>query len=138
MCCAKSLCKHCYFDIKALKNEDGSKIACPGCRTSFWYALPNDYFFKMVKTLKMEFPRYHCNSPIQNGDLMAHLNSCVNLISPTKDELGGYLNDFLDSREFIKTFKFYEGLLYSMKAYTEEKDWDYSYSFYFLDLSENS
>ena len=70
--------KNCYFDIKALKNEDGSKIACPGCRRSFWYALLNDYLGKMVKTLKMECPRYYYNSSIQHGDLIEHLNSCVN------------------------------------------------------------
>ena len=86
----------------------------------------------------MECPRYHCNCSIQNGDLVAHLISFVNLIPPSKDELGGYLKDFPDPQEFIKTFKFQEGLLYSMKVYTEEKDWDYSYFFSFLDLSRNS
>ena len=68
MYCAQPLCKHCYFEIKALKNEDGSKIACPGCRRCFLYALPNDYLRKIVKTVKIECPRYHCNSFIQNGD----------------------------------------------------------------------
>ena len=72
----------------------------------------------------MECPRYHCNCSIQNGDLVAHLISFVNLIPPSKDECWGYVKDFPDPQEFIKIFRFHEGLLYSMKVYTEEKDWD--------------
>ena len=44
-----------------------------------------------------------------------------------QDEPGGYLKDFPDTKEVLKKFKFHEGLLYSMKVYTEEKDWDYLY-----------
>ena len=102
-------------------------MACPGCRKSIWYSMPNDYLRKMVKTLKVECPRYHCNSSVQMGDLVTHLNSCVNSTPPSMDELGGYLKDFPDPHEFVKTFKFHEALLISMKSYTDEKDWDYSY-----------
>ena len=115
------MCEHCYFEIKYHTNDDD------GLSIVKLVGSPQSLFCEMVKTLKMECPRYHCNSPIQNGDLITHLNSCVNLISPSKDKLGGYLQDFPDPKELIKTFKFHEGLLYSMKVYTEEKDWDYSY-----------
>ena len=81
-------------------------MACPGCRQSIWYSTPNQYLRKMVKTLKVECPRYHCNSSVQMGDLITHLNSCVNSTPPSMDELGGYLKDFPDPHEFVKTFKF--------------------------------
>ena len=121
------MCEHCYFEIKYHRNDDGSKMACPGCRLSNWYALPNLYLRKMVKTLKIECPRYCCNSSIQNGDLITHLNSCVNSNPPNIIELEEYLKDFPNPKDFIKTFKCHEGLVISMKRYTDEKDWDYSY-----------
>lgn len=60
----------------------------------------------MIKTLKMKCPRYLCNSSIQNGDLTAHLDSCMHLNRVDQDDLGEYLKDFLDPRSLYTALNY--------------------------------